>query len=724
MQNQKVVSISELEGLSQKLNQERSLPLKCKLLEKFPKVEEFLKKHPKSLEFVYHLSDEERLVILSMIALNQGDLIVDGLESPSFLPEIKDIMKVLLKVEHFYEEIGGIIGYHLKVLELAQPKVSTGQNVSFHKPLGHDLSKERSLLNHLVLAGLEALNQIAQIFVVGGAGDRLMLLSERGELLPAAKLSFMGRTLLEGLFRDLQGEEYLYFKLLATQVTVPVIMMSSQEKNNYQYILEMCEKANWFGRDPKKIRIFCQPLVPVITEDGRWSFYERLKLTLKPGGHGVLWKLLEELKIFDWLKDQGIRRAIVRQINNPIGGTDSGLLGLLGAGFEGNKSFGFLSCDRLLNSSEGMCVLIERKKEEGFDYHITNVEYTDFLKRGIKDQSKEKDSSFSIYPSNTNILFIDLEKIQKALFENPFPGLLVNMKNEAPYFDEQGTQKTTKAGRLETTMQNIADVLIDHLPQKITTDDFDNVLKTFILYQPREKTISVAKKSYVSGSSIEETPIGAFYTLLENHRALLRDYCLFNVPPSLDRDSFIEKGPNLITSFHPALGPLWSIIAQKIRKGNIKAGSEINLEIADIDLENLYLSGSLLIEATSPCGHFNQSKFLEYSHRSGKCSLKEVRILNRGCSNILTADAWKNQPVRAQSLKITLEGMSEFYAENVTFEGAHEITVPDGFRMIAHEENGTITYTKEAILGPSWYWHYAVSENQEIVLKRVNNSSS
>lgn len=46
---------------------------------------------------------------------------------------------------------------------------------------------------------------MGEIYPLGGAADRLGLVDpETGECLPAAMLSYCGRTLLEGLIRDLQ----------------------------------------------------------------------------------------------------------------------------------------------------------------------------------------------------------------------------------------------------------------------------------------------------------------------------------------------------------------------------------------------------------------------------------------------------------------------------------------------------------------------------------------
>lgn len=58
-----------------------------------------------------------------------------------------------------------------------------------------------------------------------------------------------------------------------------------------------------------------QPLVPVVAaDDGRWLMHEPLQCILKPGGHGVIWKLAHDEKVFDWFRERGRKAAIVRQI--------------------------------------------------------------------------------------------------------------------------------------------------------------------------------------------------------------------------------------------------------------------------------------------------------------------------------------------------------------------------------------------------------------------------
>lgn len=221
-----------------------------------------------------------------------------------------------------------------------------------------------------------------------------------------------------------------------------------------------------------------------------------LQPMMKPGGHGVIWKLMIDTGVFNWLAAQGREAAIVRQIrcvqlwppsrgsghqawllptgwaqasarraacsslaclfpaltfpaltlfthgprSNPMAGTDNTLLALAGAGFPGRRSFGFASCDRVVGAAEGMNVLaLERRlaeEDEGegvpslgsgsssgdkggassagaeprhrYSYRVTNVEYTEFERLGIVDSSVDEASNHSVFPANTNVLYVGL----------------------------------------------------------------------------------------------------------------------------------------------------------------------------------------------------------------------------------------------------------------------------------------------------------------------------
>ena len=408
---------------------------------------------------------------------------------------------------------------------------------------------------------------------------------------------------------------------------------------------------------------------------------EEDRLNLHPGGHGAIWKTAEEEGVFRWFLDQGKTKLLIRQINNPIAGVDHGLLSLIGVGKRGGKTFGFASCKRVVHAAEGVLVEVE---EESGEKAISNIEYTHFSQYGIED--KPSDDGYSPYPTNTNILYVDLPKLMAMIQQKPLPALYINMKNKVPFISETGERSEIKGGRLESMMQNISDRLTTHR---------DGTLPTFVTYNERLKTISVTKKCAKKGESLLETPEGAFQDLMRNGYDLLKNHCQMKLSSST------------LFLYHPSLGPLYEIISQKIWGGEINEGGELQLEIAELFLDYLTLEGSLLIEAKNPCGHL-EGRTLRYSDRCGKCRLRNVTVRNRGIDREAENVYWKNQISRHETLKIVLLGSGEFEAEEATFVGDQTIVVPDGERWTVRGDE----ITKELIDGPTWKWSYRWDEEQ------------
>jgi hypothetical protein len=628
-------------------------------------------------------SPEEELVIKSLMAIGQKERIFQGTN----LERKKELLQELGAVERFYASIGGIIGYQAQMLKLLSLNPDDMFSQASYTPTeGIDISEEKKVEKE-ILSGIEHLPLMAEIYPLGGAADRLRLHDERtGMPLPAACLPFLGKTLLDGMIADLQAREYLYYKIFEQQLVTPVAMMTSKEKNNHAHILSICEEAGWFGRPKESFKFFCQPAVPTVNKNGDWCLQGPMQLLLKPGGHGVIWRLARDEGIFDWFFTLGRKKALVRQINNPVAGVDYGILAFTGIGCVEDKVFGFASCPRESKAAEGINVVLKTQKESGAEYVLTNVEYCDLKRLGITDHPK--------FSTNTNILFIDLKAVFDAVDHCPIPGILVNLK-KLTYRTESGQKKEEEIARLESTMQNIA----DFFPAKQKDQ-----LRSFLTYNKRRKTISTAKREFTLGASLLETPEGCFLDVLHNNREVLLQ-CGLEVPEVRDPAHFFGHGPSFIFLYNPALGPFYSIIAQKMRGGRLGLGSELQLEIGEADIENLDVEGSLRIHADAILGHMEKG-ILTYSERCGRVRLKNVKIRNKGIDLEMPNVYWKNEIARQETCQIILRGMSEFVAENVTLTGDHFIEVEDGFRVTARDQEGELVFEKTPITSPSWYWKY------------------
>ncbi|HUD01194.1 MAG TPA: UTP--glucose-1-phosphate uridylyltransferase, partial [Rhabdochlamydiaceae bacterium] len=591
-----------MQSLADQLAQCLSVKEKIEVLSNFPPVKNFLEGNSLLASFIAKTLPEHELVIKAIVAAGQGEKLFKGFSEE----KVAALLQQLFPVEKFYASIGGIVGYQARMLELLATKVAQnalgGSKSTYHAPEGLDISEENPRVRKAIIDGIATLPSLAEIYPLGGAADRLRLYDEKTGLpLPAARLPFLGKSLLEGLIADLQSREYLHYKVYGNQVTTPVAVMTSEEKNNHRHILDICEEAGWFGRSPESFKFFCQPMVPTINREGDWHLQGPAHLLLKPGGHGVIWRLAQEEGIFDWFFALGRKKALVRQVNNPVANTDYGIIAFTGIGCAEDKRFGFASCPRQVKASEGINVLIETPISPGYKYTLTNIEYCDFKKFGIVDQPEKPGSPYSKFPSNTNILFVDLEAVQNAITRCPIPGILVNLK-KLTYRANNGQKKEEEVARLESTMQNIADFFEETFENALPNTDRSQ-LKTYLTYNHRRKTISAAKREFTLGSSLLETPEGCFLDILKNNRDLLVGRCHMQVPAVSDPLHFFEKGPSFIFLYHPALGPLYSVISQKIRGGRLHPESELQLQIAEADIENLDLEGSLLIQAESVMGY-------------------------------------------------------------------------------------------------------------------------
>ncbi|MBS0605251.1 MAG: UTP--glucose-1-phosphate uridylyltransferase [Verrucomicrobia bacterium] len=668
--------------------------------------------------FSASLSPECELIIKSLIAIGQEEHLLISSGEPALLAEkLRELIEELFPVETFYKEIGGIIGYHWTMFSLlSQGEESEALDRGrYHRPPGIDISSEDEEVRQYILQGIVALPLLAEIYPVGGAADRLKFCDPGcGQPMPAAKLFFCGRTLLEGLIRDVQAREYLYYKLFGEQTTTPIAMMTSVEKDNHRHILDLCETQQWFGRPKDSFRLFCQPVVPTMDKNGKWCLSGPMKFLMKPGGHGVIWKVAKEEGVFDWMQKLGRKKVLVRQINNPIAGIDYGVLAFCGIGFRDDKAFGFASCPRQVKSAEGVNILFEKKSGDQSHYCLTNVEYCDFPKFRIRDVPENLGSSYSQFPSNTNILFADIAAVKETVKCCPIPGMLVNLKTMS-FTDSEGNLQEKEVARLESTMQNLADCFEQAADSNVPIKDVG--LRTYLTYNHRRKTISTTKKLLLPGASLLETPEGCYYDQLLNAYDLLSNYCHFSLPPMPSMDSYLHQGPSFLFSYHPAIGPLFSVIGQKLRGGTLNQHSEMKLEIAEADIENLTLFGSLHVIAEQVMGEKDEEGILHYSDQTGKCRLRNVTVRNRGVDWEALNSFWRDQIERAELCEIQLRGDGEFIAENVNLNGGMRIVVESGTRVTAIEAEGEIKFKTEALSGHETGWVYHLADDGAIQLE-------
>ncbi|XP_010504481.1 PREDICTED: UTP--glucose-1-phosphate uridylyltransferase 3, chloroplastic isoform X2 [Camelina sativa] len=690
----------------------------------------------------------ERLDVNSSSGYNGGRREMDTVLGAEEIAHFRKFLKFLDEIEQFYDCIGGIIGYQVMVLELLYQSTkrrntsrshiveeSLGcQYLEMHTPSVLDLTQRKEYASQAALWGIEGLPDLGEIYPLGGAADRLGLVdTETGECLPAAMLAHCGRTLLEGLIRDLQAREFLYFKLYGKQCVTPVAIMTSAAKNNHEHVTSLCERLKWFGRGQSNFRLFEQPLVPTVSaEDGQWLVSKPFVPVSKPGGHGAIWKLAYDKGVFKWFFDHGRKGATIRQVSNVVAATDVTLLALAGIGLRYNKKLGFASCKRNAGATEGINVLMEKKNFDGkWEYGISCIEYTEFDKFGISPSSDGLQADF---PANTNILYVDLhsaESIGSSSNAKSLPNMVLNTKKRIEYIDQYGDYHSVLGGRLECTMQNIADNFLNKFPSRCQ-GNLEDKLDTYIVHNERRKVTSSAKKKKPHASAaLHQTPDGALLDILRNAYELLTE-CDIKLPMIEHNDNYVDSPPPYLILLHPALGPLWEVSRQKFKGGSISSCSEVQLEIAELSWNNVQVDGSLIITAENAMGsttiNDHGEPILQYGLRCGKCKLHNVKVVNRGIDwNSKSNVYWRNDVNRLESCKIILHGNAEFEASNVTVEGNHVFEVPDGHILKITQGNAVLinleAMKEEVSEKGSWYWDYKLN-GSHIHLQQVEVSQN
>lgn len=647
----------------------------------------------------------------------------------------------LAPAARFHDAMGGLAGYQLTCVRmLARRAAGVGASTSpaaapgatLSPPGGLDLTDEPAA-TAAKAQGLARVGTTAELVPLGGASDRLGLVCETtGAPLPAALLPYGGRPMLEGMLRDTQAREYLAWRVHGVQHVTPVVLMTSCAKGGHAAVAALLADAQWYGRGADSFRLLCQPLVPVVAAaDGRWLLAAPAAPELRPGGHGALWKCLADNGGFAWLAERGATAALVRQISNPLAGTDGTSLALAGAGAAAGASFGFAACPRRPGATEGVVARVTAPRARAGAAlqppasHVTCVEYTEFEGAGLTE------AALGPLPANSNLLFVDLAAAEAAATAPApapphdadaastlgcLPGLVLNTcKSVRP----GGGGAPVDACRLESTMQ----CLVDAFPRRAAST-------SFAVSGPRRLVTSSAKRARAPGGSLAQTPDGSFLDLCRNGADALRAAGWAGVPAdaAFEAEEAADGRLPLVFVHHPALGPLWSVVRAKVGAGAVAApGSELVLDLAECRLAAVTLAGSLRILADAPLGHTVGGEGgegggrLAFSDAGGRARLERVAVRNAGVAWGHPANVpWRHRLARDEEVVVRLRGRSEFDARDVALSGSAFFDVPDGHRLTLRPGPAGETVSELTALpregGPGWSWCYALGAGGRVEL--------
>nr|AAT47007.1 unknown protein [Oryza sativa Japonica Group] len=597
--------------------------------------------------------------------------VVEGVAESGESELLRRLLKFLGDIDVFYDCIGGIIGYQIMALELLSAskdhkhRPSKHKSIDFHVPSGLNLLEDTEYASQAALWGIEGLPELGEIYPIGGAGDRLGLVdSDTGESLPAALLPYCGRSLLEGLIRDLQ--------IFGKQCITPVAIMTSSVKDNHEHITAICERLEWFGRGRENFRLFEQKLGFASCER-RPGATEGVNVLIEKENQDGQWAYGITCIEYTEFEKYGIPEPTVTN-------------GSLQANYPAN----------------------------------TNILYVDL--QAAEEVGSRKNAS--CLPG----MVLNLKKAVSYLdhlgFECSVDMLLSDGFNDVEYIslilrsiDYSISCVSAAGGRLECTMQNIADNFMNTYNYRCSKG-IESELDTFIVYNERKKVTSSAKRKLKSeDKSLHQTPEGSLLDIMRNAYDLLSS-CNVKVPKVKDNCEYLRSGPPFLIFLHPALGPFWDITRQKFVGGSVSQGSELQIEVAEFLWQDVELDGSLIVLADNIMGSTNKNntgeQIMHYGARCGRCKLQSVKIVNKGINWSSANNVyWKHDVERSESVKIILHENAEFEAKDVVLKGNHIFEVPTGHRMRIVQDGPEFVakldpISKEMMDSGTWYWKYAV----------------
>lgn len=373
----------------------------------------------KNLEISW--TKRDLFLLKTVYEIGQGH-IFEGFDSSNLATlSLQAQLKWLDQLDTFFSGMQGLKGLQKKIEELCQNPQKTAPNSTPFEPY-YLKNNEESFQN-----GIRLQRNLVEILVLGGAAERLNFTDDKtNKPLPAFLYPFMGKTLLEWFFLDLEAKEELCKRQTNDKFYTPVLLMASSVKDNIHLLKDYLKKQNYFNRPKESIEILMQPMVPYVDPTGKWIKDQEFNLEKGPCGHGAVWKLLKESKTVQTLPNEK-KWGLIRQINNPILSFYDTIPLLIDALNQTKRKLSILVTEPVKGAKEGKII----QKEDG---RLVNFEY-------IFSSSQEL---FGF--ANVNAIAFSLNQLMLMIQQAPYPGVLLNFK---------GSHKA----RLEMSMQDMLEVM-------------------------------------------------------------------------------------------------------------------------------------------------------------------------------------------------------------------------------------------------------------------------
>ncbi len=476
----------------------------------------------------------------------------------------------------------------------------------------------------------EAAKKLAIVLVAGGVGDRLGYDGAKVEI-PMSLVDM--KPYIQNYAENIKAIQ----DISGTDAKIPFVIMTSDD-TDYD-IKEWLKDNNYCGLDEDQVIILKQEMVPAITNnngDFARAKGDHYSIQFKPHGHGDIHMLMYQSGLYEkWAKEGRDYTAFIQDTNGQV---FNGLLAGFGISLKNKVTLNFLTVPRKAGEAAG--AIMELKNEEKGIVRTQNVEYNmadpmlrsveiekikeevkagnqeaiaDYISLGklvkmtseemasldelkyvridgtnyVIDKSKldgdkaDPNTGYSPYPANLNVFILNNSKAYEVL--KPVDGLMPEFIN--PKYADEAKEKFKKPTRLETMMQDIAEMMKG---EKVVVTNFN---KRFV-FSPVKNEIAVAKDKR------DGMPYGEADFYKENRRLLKEiagvDINVDGKDVTTKQGLTYEKGAEIV--FNRRFSPTLEGIKEHFKGENkISDNSTVVLD-GDIYFENVDINGAIRIK--------------------------------------------------------------------------------------------------------------------------------
>lgn len=357
--------------------------------------------------------------------------------------------------------------------------------------------------------GFHALRNAAFVLVAGGLGERLSFdgIKIGIELSMASNITFIQLYIsyIKEYQRRLKNE-------FGEDVTIPLIIMTSDDTDIATR--DILEENQNFGLKENQIYIVKQLKVPALMNSDAVIALDpndKYSILTKPHGHGDIHTLLYSSGMLSSMRENGVKYLIFIQDTNAL--VFNSVLPVLGV--TANESFVMNSLTIPRIPCEAVGALCKLRFPDGKKITI-NTEYNQLSPLlnscGFGPETADKETGYSPFPGNSNVLFISMDSYIKTLDKTG--GIMPEFVNPK-YVDSTKTAFKSPT-RLECMMQDIP--LLFDSDSKVGCVQ----MQRWATFSACKNSLSEGKVKYKAGLSIDTASIteGDFYAAASQYLRL------------------------------------------------------------------------------------------------------------------------------------------------------------------------------------------------------------